>query len=168
MGAVNILKERYRVENLACGVKQRERRDFQRDVAVSDGAFIRHRYDRAVATLGVEWPGVRHHLVPDAAAAAERIVQLTKALAQQPYKGAVRTLASPPPLPSLPHQGLPTRCPFRPFPCVKLQPSCSRERSSRQLTQTKTHQQTCSPGCLLEPEFVKAQADSGLCLIAHL
>eukprot|EP00884_Botryococcus_braunii_P002754 jgi/Botrbrau1/1247/Bobra.0163s0040.1 len=72
----------------------RERRDFRREVSVSAGAFIRQRYDQAVASLAVQWPGVRHHLVPDAAAAAERIVQLTKALAQQPHKGTASFLES--------------------------------------------------------------------------
>lgn len=50
------------------------------------GGFCRAPIDAAAAGLAVRWPGVRHALVPDAAAAGEHVLGLTKALAFQPYK----------------------------------------------------------------------------------
>ena len=42
-----------------------------------------------LADLAVRWPGVRHRLAVDANQAAEHVVNLTTALALQPYKAQV-------------------------------------------------------------------------------
>ena len=46
--------------------------------------------DEVVGQLSVRWPGVRYHCVLDAAQAAEHVINLTRALAEQPFKVQVK------------------------------------------------------------------------------
>jgi len=74
------------LEGLDAHLSARERADFAAGVGPGDGGFVRARYAGAVADAAVSLPGVRLRLVPDAAAAAEHVVGLAKALASHPYK----------------------------------------------------------------------------------
>lgn len=73
------------LQGLDTHLRRREAADY-RAHGPGGGGFCRAPFDAAAAGLAVGWPGVRHALVPDAVAAAEHIVGLTKALAVQPYK----------------------------------------------------------------------------------
>jgi len=80
--------ERSSGQGLDAHLRKREAADY-RARGPGGGGFSRAAADAAAARLAIAWPGVRHALVPDAAAAAEHILGLTKALAVQPYKAQV-------------------------------------------------------------------------------
>ncbi|KAK9828426.1 hypothetical protein WJX81_006839 [Elliptochloris bilobata] len=73
------------IEGLDAHLRRQEAADY-RARGPGSGGFCRAPIDAASAGLSVSWPGVRHALVPDGAAAAEHVLGLTKALAVQPYK----------------------------------------------------------------------------------
>ncbi|BDA47405.1 Crossover junction endonuclease EME1B [Coccomyxa sp. Obi] len=73
------------IEGLHSYLKRRENADYRR-LGPGGGGFNSTGYEEMLARLIVDQPGVHHRCVADAAAAADHISYLTKALAQQPYK----------------------------------------------------------------------------------
>ena len=72
--------------------RRRQNADYRR-LGPGGGGFNAAGYEEVLARLVVDQPGVRHRCVADAAAAADHVSQLTKALATQPFKVQVRTAA---------------------------------------------------------------------------
>ena len=70
--------------------RRRENADYRR-LGPGGGGFNAAGYDDILARLIVDQPGVHHRCVADAAAAADHISYLTKALAQQPFKAQARS-----------------------------------------------------------------------------
>lgn len=69
--------------------RRRQNADYRR-LGPGGGGFNAAGYEEVLARLTVDQPGVRHRCIPDAAAAADHVSQLTKALAQQPFKVQAR------------------------------------------------------------------------------
>lgn len=69
--------------------RRRENADYRR-LGPGGGGFNAAGYEEILARLIVDQPGVHHRCVADAAAAADHISYLTKALAQQPFKAQAR------------------------------------------------------------------------------
>ncbi len=78
------------VSSMVC--RRRENADYRR-LGPCGGGFNAAGYDEMLARLIVDQPGVHHRCVADAAAAADHISYLTKALAQQPFKAQARRCA---------------------------------------------------------------------------
>lgn len=72
-----------------CVGRRRQNAEY-RALGPAGGGFNASRYEDVLARLTVDQPGVRHRCVADAAQAADHVCQLTKALANQPFKVQVQ------------------------------------------------------------------------------